>query len=233
MKSRLTSTANRGAPIAGRQQKRRDRALHRVTKRHQVEDVLGLKSRQRGFVGSPVFPSRSLRCARAKRKSTQSRCRQPYSEKGRRNLRRGMLCACHWLRLRRLWQPNSRIVTSASLAMIVQMADPAGLAADARQLAVRVIDEIRQDQQQRAPDSTNPIGSLARRPRHAAARPTSRRNRGQMIGRHPAIFERGDQQAPQASVPGTLRCTGSRDRRFRDDFHELRAISLRRFATRF
>jgi hypothetical protein len=82
---------------------------------------------------------------------------------------------------------------------IVEMTDPAGLAADPCQLTVGVVEEIRQDEQQGA--HVRPaVGTRQERCRGGEAE--SEANSRQVIGRGPGVLQWRDQAARQPRIPG-------------------------------
>ena len=81
---------------------------------------------------------------------------------------------------------------------VVKMTDPARLAADARELAVRVVDEIRQDDKQRAcVGPGKPAPGKAQRAREA----DQQAQRGELIGRDKRVHKRRHKPASEPRVP--------------------------------
>src|SRR6185312_8770695 len=88
---------------------------------------------------------------------------------------------------------------------VIPMPYPAAFAADARQLPVGVIEEIRHDQQQRA--QVHPtIGSLRQRRRCCNAKAEA--NRGEVVGPDAGVLQWGHEPAREARIPWTLGCWG-------------------------
>ena len=78
------------------------------------------------------------------------------------------------------------------------MTDLARLAADARKLTIRVVDEIRQDDQQRA--RIGP-GKAAASQTQRACEADQQAQGGQMVRRDPGIDQRRDKPAGEARIP--------------------------------
>ena len=183
-----------------RADRRRDQERHeRVAERHQrqqVQHILGLEAAQRGLPAGGLADH--LLDAHAQ-KENQRDGRTGHQAQHR---RRQPLASVAGLRGYADADRNEQQDRHRGIAgQIIQMPDPAALAAHARQLAVGVIQKIRQNQQQRR-QIRPAIGPGQKRRRGRQAHRQA--HRGQMIGRDPAVIERRDQAARQSASQGRL-----------------------------